>query len=150
MPDGLPEERGDKEGAMKRLLVMMVAMLTLVVAGCGDGSVTVVVPISQPQPPTIESYQFTKNTATQFVLGSVNYFAPDSDIDTMTVTVFTSSGIQTSRSVTLINQPNVVRGTISFSIDYVNLPADAYTFSIFLTDFNGLTSNQVVDTFRVP
>lgn len=135
---------------MKRLLVGLVAMLTLVMTGCGDGSVTVVVPIVTPQPPTIESYAFTKNTASLFVLGSVNYFAPDSDIDSMTVTVFNSSGFQAARSVTIINQPGVVRGTIPFSIDYANLLADTYTFSIFLTDFNGLTSNQIVDTFRVP
>ena len=135
---------------MKRLFVMMVAMMTLVMAGCGDGSVTVTVPISTLRAPTIEAYRFTKNSATQFVTGSVDYFAPDSDIDTMTVTVFSSSGLQTSRTVTLINQVNVARGTISFSIDYVNLVADTYTFSVYLTDFNGLTSNQAVDTFRVP
>jgi len=44
----------------------------------------------------------------------------------------------------------LTQGTISFSIDFITFPADFFTFSIYLTDFNGNTSNQIVDTFRVP
>jgi len=132
---------------MKRIILGMLAMMMLVISGCGDDSVVVVVPAAAP--PTITSHQFSKNTLTEIVTGSVDFFAPDSDIDTMTVVVFNSRGIEVARSQTLINLPNVVQGTIPFSIDYLNLPNDTYTFSITLTDFNGNT-DQVVDFFVVP
>jgi len=134
---------------MKRLLLCMLAMMMLVMTGCGgDDDVVVVVPVADP--PTITFLQFSKNPATELVLGSVDFIAPDSDIDTMTVVVFDSRGFEVARSLTLINLPNVVTGTIPFTIDYFNLLSDTYTFSIFLTDFNGNISNQVVDVFVVP
>jgi hypothetical protein len=133
---------------MKRLLLGMLAMMMLVMSGCGDDTVVVVVPVVDP--PTITSYEFAKNTATEFVNGSVNFVAPDSDIDTMTVAVFDSRGFEVARTITVLNLPGAISGIIPFSIDYFNLLNDTYTFSIFLTDFNGNTSNQIVDTFRVP
>jgi hypothetical protein len=135
---------------MKRLLTGLLALTMLVLSGCGDATVAVIIPITPVDPPTITSYQFTKNTATEFVNGSVDFFAPDSDIDTITIAVFDSRGVLVTRTRTALNLPGVTRGTISFSIDYVTYPADTFTFSIFLTDFNGNTSNQIVDTFRVP
>lgn len=135
---------------MKRLLLGMLSMMLLVMSGCGDASVSVVVPVTHVNPPSITSYQFTKDTLTRFIDGSVDFYAPDSDIDTITITVFNSSGFQVARTRTALSLPGVIRGTISFSIDYSAYFADTYTFSIFLTDFNGNTSNQIVDTFRVP
>jgi len=135
---------------MKRFLTGLLAMTMLVLSGCGDASVSVIIPITLADPPSITSYQFTKNTATEFINGSVDFFAPDSDIDTITIAVFDSRVGLVTRTRTALNLPGVTRGTISFSIDYVTYPADTFTFSIFLTDFNGNTSNQIVDTFRVP
>lgn len=70
----------------------------------------------------------------------------------MTVVAFDSRGFERSRTITLIHLPGAVRGTIPFSIDYHTFPSDAfaYTFSVYLTDFNGLTSNQGAGTFLVP
>jgi len=133
---------------MKKLLLGMLAMMMLVMSGCGDDDVVVVVPVADP--PTITFLEFSKNPATELVIGSIDFIAPDSDIDTMTVTVIDSRGLEVARSTTLINLPNVVTGTIPFTIDYFNLLNDTYTFSIFLTDFNGNISNQVVDVFVVP
>jgi len=135
---------------MKRLLLGMVAMMMLVMSGCGEVSISVAIPIIPSEPPTITSYQFTKNTATEFINGSVDFFAPDSDIDTITIAVFDSRGFQVARTTTALNLPGVINGTVFFSIDYRTYPADMFTFSIFLTDFNGNTSNQIVDVFRVP
>jgi hypothetical protein len=138
---------------MKRVLLGLMAIMMLVMSGCGDASVAVVIPIGPViQPPSITSHQFSKDPVTEFIDGSVDFYAPDSDIDTMTVVVFDPRGYEISRSQTLINLTGVVQGTIPFSIDYATYPSDtyAYTFSIYLTDFNGNTSNQAVDTFWVP
>jgi hypothetical protein len=138
---------------MKRLLVATLTIVMLMLSGCGDATVSVFIPIGPLiDPPEITSFQFTKNPATELIDGSVNFYAPDSDIDTMTVVVFDPRGYEISRSKTFIYQAGVVWGTIPFRIDYYYYPSDifAYTFSIYLTDFNGNTSNQAVDTFYVP
>jgi len=138
-------QKGD---VMKRLLLCILAMTILVMPGCGDGGVTVVVPVVEP--PSITSYQFTQDRVDEFIDGSVNFFAPDSDIDTITVTVFDSRGFEVSRTTALLDLPGVIQGTIPFSIAYITYPIGTFTFSIFLTDFNGNTSNLIVDTFSVP
>ncbi len=138
---------------MKRLLIAMLTIVMLVVSGCGDATVSVFIPIGPViSPPSITSYQFTKKTATELIDGSVDFYAPDSDIDSMTVVVFDPRGHEISRSKTFIYLTGVVRGTIPFRIDYYYYPSDAYayTFSVYLTDLNGNTSNQAVDTFMVP
>lgn len=134
---------------MKRALLGMLAVMMLVMSACGDSSVTVVVPL---EPPSITSLSFTQDRIDEFIDGSVTFIAPDSDIDTMTVAVFDSRGFQISRTTTLIDLPNVIQGTIPFSIGYGNRTflVDTLTLSVFLTDFNGFTSNQAVDTFFVP
>lgn len=55
------------------------------------------------------------------------------------------------RSETTVSSAGV-QGTIPFTIDYNTYPSDAYpyTFSVYVTDFNGLPSNLVGDTFWVP
>lgn len=136
---------------MKKLLLGLLATIMLITTGCGDASVAVVIPIVPLiEPPSITSYQFTKNTLTELIDGSVDFFAPDSDIDTITIVVFDSRGFEIERTRTALNLPGVVRGTISFRINYFTYPNDTYTFSIFLTDFNGNISNQIVDSFKVP
>jgi hypothetical protein len=136
---------------MKKVLLGLMAIMMLAMSGCGGGSVEVVVPIG-PEPPSITSHQFTKDPVAEFIDGSVAFYAPDSDIDTMTVVVYDPRGREISRSQTVINLPGAVHGTIPFSIDYATFPSEvyAYTFSIYLTDFKGNTSNQAVDTFFVP
>ena len=70
----------------------------------------------------------------------------------MTVVAIDPRGYEISRTVTGLGLRGVTEGSIPFSIDYATFPSEvhAYTFSIYLTDFNGSTSNQVVDTFFVP
>lgn len=135
---------------MKKLLLGILAVVTLVMAGCG-GSVEVTVPIG-PEPPSITLDGFTKNTSTEYISGSVHFYAPDSDIDSITTVVYNSGGYEISRVKTLLYLSGISAGTIPFSIDYVTYPSDfyAYTFSVYLTDFNGYTSNQAVGTFYVP
>jgi hypothetical protein len=139
---------------MKRLHLGILAIMMLVMSGCGGGSVEVVVPIAPvTNPPSITSHSFTKNTATEIIYGDVAFYAPDSDIYSMTVVVFDPSGQEKSRITTFPNLTGIAQGTIPYSIDYINFSSDfynPYTFSIYLTDFNGYTSNQAVDTFFVP
>lgn len=136
---------------MKRALLGMLAIMMLVLSGCGGGRVEVVVPVG-PEPPSITSHSFTKNTATEFIYGEVTFYAPDSDIYSMTVVAIGPRGNEVSRTKTYPDRTGVIQGTIPFSIDYYNFPSGVYpyTFSIYLTDFNGYTSNQAVDTFYVP
>jgi len=144
--------RFQKGDDMKRLLLGMMAMMMLVMSGCGGGSVEVFVPLGPViSPPSITAYRFTQDQATEFIDGSVDFYAPDSDIDTMTVAVFDSGGSLISRTTTLINLQGVT-GRIPFSIGYGNRAflVDTLTLSVYLTDFNGLTSNVAVTTFLVP
>lgn len=133
---------------MKRVLLGILAIMALLMSGCGGSSVTVVVPVIEP--PTITSYEFTQDRAEEFIQGSLDFTAPDSDIDTISIVVFGSRGNEISRTTTAVDLPEVTSGTILFSIDYITFPNDTYTFSIILTDFNGHTSNEIVDTFSVP
>lgn len=130
---------------MKKLMLVILVVMMAGLSGCGDPSVAV-------NPPSITSYQFSKDALNEYINGSVDYYAPDSDIDSMTVVVYDSLGHERSRTKTLINHPGVTQGNIPFSIDYLTFPSDAYayTFSIYLTDFNGYTSNQAVDIFFIP
>lgn len=132
---------------MKKLLLGMLTVLMLVISGCGE---VIVEPVIYP--PSISSYQFTKDPVAEFIDGSVIFYAPDSDIVMMTVVVIDPRGFEIYRNNPPIYLPGAVQGTIPFSIDYVNFPSEvyAYTFSIYLTDLNGNTSNQAVDTFFVP
>lgn len=135
---------------MRKILFGMLAIMMLIMSGCGDATIAVVVPVEPLiTPPSITSFQFTKDTAAAFIDGSVDFYAPDSDIDTLSIAVFDSGGLKV-KTLTVINLPGVVRGSIPFSIDYITFPAGTYTFSVYLTDFNGLPSNQVVGTFGVP
>jgi len=135
---------------MKRAFAVFLAMLMLVISGCGDASVSVVIPITIIEPPSITAYQFSKDQASQFVDGSVDFIAPDSDIDTITIAVFDSNGFLVDRVRTALRLPGVTSGRIPFSIDYRTYFNGTYTFSVFVTDFNGNTSNQIVDRFSVP
>lgn len=138
---------------MKKLILSMFTILTLLLAGCGDGSVSVYVPIGPViNPPAITSYQFTKDRISEFIDVSVTFYAPDSDIDTVTVTVFDPNNQVISRTTTRRNLQGVVNGTIFTSIDYASYPSSPYrySFSVYVTDFNGYTSNLISDWFYVP
>ncbi|HIJ81336.1 MAG TPA: hypothetical protein HPP76_06485 [Desulfuromonadales bacterium] len=134
-----------------RKLIISVLMMSLFISGCGSSAtVTVDIPVYGSAWPSITSYEFSKDRDKYFIVGNVNFYAPDSDIDTMTINVFDSRGASVYRVKNVINRPGISRGTIPFSIDYINFANETHTLSIYLTDFNGNTSNQVVDTFRVP
>ncbi len=138
---------------MKKRFAGMLAILMLAMAGCGGGSVDVSVPVTPVvHAPSITLNAFTKDTLYEILDGSVSFYAPDSDIDSMTVVAINPGGYEVSRTVKLITLPGVIQGTIPFSIDYHTFPSSAYayTFSVYLTDFNGYTSNQAVGTFWIP
>lgn len=135
---------------MKRALSGLLGIMMLVMSGCGDGSVSVVVPVAPViNPPSITLNPFTQDKTAKFIDGSVTFYAPDSDIDTMTVAVYDSIGLL-SRTPTIVYLPGTTWGTIPFSIDYITFPAGQFTFSIYVTDFKGITSNLVVGSFLVP
>ena len=133
---------------MKRIMLIILASLMLITAGCGS-EVSVVIPLINP--PSITASQFSQDTVHRFVDVSIDFFAPDSDLDTMTISVTDSRGFGVVRTVTdLIAFRGQSRGTITFSIDYLTYPPDTYTIAIHLTDRAGLISNPVFISFRVP
>lgn len=137
---------------MKRLVLVILAIMMLGMAGCGDPTIAVVIPVAPViNPPSITLNQFiTKDPVKEIIYGSVDFYAPDADISTMTVTVFDSRGSIKTSTTTSLTLLGVTQGNIPFSIDYFNYPAGKFTFGIYFTDLNGDTSNQVAGTFLVP
>lgn len=136
---------------MKRMILLVMSLMMLGLAGCGS-EVSVVIPIDIPviTPPTITSSQYTQDTVNRFVDGSVDFYAPYSDIDTITISVMDSRGFVLERTVTaLTGLTGRTTGTISFSIDYIAYRPDTYTFSVYLTDRAGYFSNAIYGTFWV-
>lgn len=136
---------------MKRIILLVMSMMMLALAGCGS-EVSVVIPIPIPIviAPTITSSQYTQDTVNRFVDGSIDFYAPDSDIDTITISVLDSRGFVVERTVTpLTGLTGRTTGSISFSIDYLDYRPDTYTFSVYLTDRAGYFSNAIYGTFRV-
>lgn len=134
---------------MKRALLGILMVTMLVISGCGGGTVEVYVP-PPPQPPSITSYSITQNFP--YIDGSVDFYAPDSIINTITVSVYHPSGVLmfTPQPVSVYN--SAVQGTIPFTINYSTYPPDVYpyTFYVYVTDLNGNSSNWVSGNFLVP
>ncbi len=143
---------------MKKFLLSLLVVLMLALSGCGDATVGVavdipIVPVVFINPPVITLYPYTKDTQTEYIYGSIDFYASDADIYSMTVVAYNPRGVEMSRVTTYpTNLTGAIRGTIPFSIDYFTFPSEinAYTFSVYLTDSNGYTSNQAVDRFYVP
>ena len=133
---------------MKRLIWGTLTIMMLVMAGCGSGSFFI--SIGTFSPPSITSSQFSQDRVNRFIDGSIDFFDPDGDLDTMTVTVINSRGSIVYQKITFVNLAGVVTGTIPFFIDYITFPPDVYTLTIYLIDLFGHFSNQVVITFSVP
>lgn len=134
---------------MKRLLVTMLLLMTMI-AGCGS-EISVALPIFYYEsPPTITNYHHTQDVANSYVDGSVEFYAPDTDLDTITIIVNNSRGIEIEHTITSLGSfAGRSSGVISFSIDYINYRPDNYTFTIYLTDRAGYMSNPVYGSFRV-
>jgi Asp/Glu/hydantoin racemase len=137
---------------MRILLISgMLAMMMLVVSSCGDATVSIFISSgSTINPPSITLNYYSMDSVNNIINGSVNCYAPESGIDTMTVAVFDSRGFDRVRMTTVLNIQGIMNGTIPFRINYFGYPADVYTFSLFLTDFNGYTSNIITGSFSVP
>lgn len=134
---------------MKRFILVTMSLLMLLTAGCG-AEVTFVVPIPVLNAPTITFYQYSQDVTNAFVDGTVEFSAPDFDLDTITVSIVDSRGIVTEQSVASLGAfRGISRGTIPFSIDYINYRPGIYSFTIYLTDKAGLISNPVYGSFIV-
>lgn len=136
---------------MKRTIMLAISIMVLALAGCGS-EVSVVIPIPIPIviTPLITSSQYTQDTVNYFVDGSVDFYAPDTDLDTITISIVDSGGFVVDRKVKpLVGLTGRTSGTISFSIDYLAYRPDTYTFSVYLTDRAGYFSNAIYGTFRV-
>lgn len=136
---------------MKPMILLVMSLMMLGLAGCGsEVSVVVPIPIDIVSAPSITFSQYSQDAGNAFVHGSVDFSAPDSDIDTITISVFDSSGFVVERTVTpLTGLTGRTAGTILFSIDYIAYRPDTYTFSVFLTDRAGFFSNAIYGSFVV-
>ncbi|HIJ86484.1 MAG TPA: hypothetical protein HPP97_02235 [Desulfuromonadales bacterium] len=134
---------------MKRLILVSMLLLMTMIAGCGS-EISVMLPLYYNSPPTITTYHFTQDVVNSYVDGTVEFYAPDTDLDTITIIVINSRGAETSHTITSLGSlAGRSSGTISFTIDYINYRPDDYTFTIFLTDRAGYLSNAVYGSFRV-
>jgi len=138
---------------MKRVFLLIMSVMMFSLAGCGsEGSVSVYIPAPDPiiTLPSITNSQFSQDTLNHFIYGSVDFYAPDNDIDTMTISVINSRGFVMERTVkSLTGLTGMTTGIIQFSIDYISYPPETYTFTVYLTDKAGYFSNAIYGTFRV-
>lgn len=139
---------------MKTIRFFLLAGIFFLLTGCGgEVTVTATVPLPDPviYPPSITALQFHKDAVQKFIVGTIDFTAPDTDLDTMTVIVSDGAGREVSRTITdLRSFAGYTAGTIFFSIDYITLFPGGYTFTIYLTDWRGFLSNPVYGTFAVP
>lgn len=134
---------------MKKFFLTTTLLLMFITAGCGS-EISFVVPIPFLSAPAITYYQYSQDSLNFFVDGTVEFSAPDFDLDTITVSIVDSRGVVTQQTVTSLGAfRGLSSGTIPFSIDYINYRPDIYSFTIYLTDKAGYTSNPVYGYFRV-
>jgi hypothetical protein len=119
------------------------------IAGCGS-EVSVMLPLYYESSPAITNFHYTQDVVNSYVDGTVAFYAPDSDLGSITITVVNSRGAEISRTITSLGAvAGRSSGTIPVSIDYINYRPDDYTFTIYLTDRAGYVSNPVYGSFRI-
>jgi hypothetical protein len=132
---------------MKRLILVTMLLLTTMIAGCGS-EISVVLPVYYDSSPTITTYHHTQDVVNSYVDGTVEFYAPDRDLDSISITVVNSRGIEIEHTITSLGAfAGRSSGAISFTIDYINYRPDDYTFTIYLTDRAGYLSNPVYPEF---
>lgn len=141
---------------MKCLVLLALSLVFLSSSGCGSDVTAVIstgsgiIVISSGSEPTIQNLQYSQDVAGHMVYGTVDFYAPDANLDVMTISVMDSTGYVRSRAVRdLASFGGVINGRIPFSIGYVSYPPDIYTFSIFVSDWAGHLSNPLYGTFTV-
>lgn len=134
---------------MKLFILFTMLLLMMMIAGCGS-EISIVLPAYYNSPLTITNYHHTQDVVNSYIDGTVEFYAPDSDLDTITISVVNSRGVEVEHTVTSLGSfAGRSSGVISFSIDYINYRPDDYTFTIYLTDRVGYMSNAVYGSFRV-
>lgn len=134
---------------MKRLILVAMSVIVFLISGCGS-EITVVWPIFQYDPPTISDFIYSQDTVNSYVDGTVAFYAPDHDLDSITISVMDSGGVEVKRIVTSLGAySGQSAGTIPFSIDYFDYQPDSYYFTIYVTDYWGYMSNPVYGSFSV-
>jgi hypothetical protein len=138
--------RVNKGVAMKRLILVTMLFLMTMIAGCGE-----LLPASSDYlPPKITTYHHTQDVLNSYVDGTLEFYAPDSDLDTITISVVNSRGTEIEHTITYLSSfAGRSSEAIYFTIDYINYRPDDYTYTIYLTDRAGYMSNPVYGAFRV-
>lgn len=134
---------------MKRLILVAMVLLMTMIAGCGS-EVSIVLPLYYDSLPEITTCHYTQDVVNSYVDGTVEFYAPDSDLGSITITVVNSRGTEIEHTITSLGAfAGRSSGTIPFTIDYIHYRPDDYTFTIYLTDRAGYMSNPVYGSFRV-
>jgi hypothetical protein len=142
--------------ALNKLLLTAFAGFVLSTASCG-GKVAISITIPAVSSPEIALVRFAPasallNEGNGLVTSSaaIDFFAPDADLSSLTVSVVDSRGSLVSRTVTpLVAFSGFARGTLAFSVDFNTGLIESYTVTAFVTDRLGHVSNPVFATFRV-
>lgn len=115
---------------MKRLILVAMSVIMFLISGCGS-EITVVWPIFQYDSPTISDFHYSQDMLNHYVDGTVDFYAPDHDLDSITISVTNSRGVEVERTVTSLGgYSGQSAGTISFSIDNINYQPDTYYFTV--------------------
>lgn len=141
---------------MRRMLLTVIAGLILLIGSCG-GEVAISINIPAASSPDITLVRFAPTSAllndgSGIVTSSVSidFFDPDADVSSLTVSVVDSHGFLVSQIVTPFpGFTGFSRGTIPFALDFNTRIIESYTFTAFVTDRLGHMSNPVFGTFRV-
>lgn len=130
---------------MKRLILVTMMFSMLSIAGCGSELVYV-----EQSPPSISTHKQAQDLVNYYVTGSIDFYAPDNDVDTVEIIVVNSRGNEVDHTLTSLGSfAGRSSGTISFTIDYYNYGPDYYSYTVSLTDKAGWMSNPVYGSFRV-
>jgi hypothetical protein len=141
---------------MKVIVLLALSLVVLFSGGCGSDVTAVIstgsgiIVISSGSEPTIQNLQYSQDVAGHMVYGTVDFYAPDANLDVMTISVMDSRGYLRSRVVRdLAAFGGVISGRLPFSFGYAAYPPDIYTFTIFVSDWAGHSSNPVYGSFTV-
>ena len=74
-------------------------LLTTMIAGCGS-EISVVLPVYYDSSPTITTFHHTQDVVNSYVDGTVEFYAPDRDLDSISITVVNSRGVEIEHTIT--------------------------------------------------
>src|SRR5262245_49447750 len=133
---------------MRSHLPILVCLAMLLAAACGGGGG------SPPTAPTISALSLTPralypSAAPVAFFATFDFADPNGDLDSATVTVTDSNGVEVLRQTTDVPLPGVTASQLQGTASAVMANLGVFTLRLFATDATGLRSNELTDTIAV-